>query len=85
MKHPETCYSRTHEGNCIILKWGESGYYKTDYQEGKYTDEIIDEMNKRGGITKVERRAMECCSMVNNPNLNWEEHYKMCFDKFNMR
>lgn len=82
MNHPEMCYSQLYN-NCIIIKWGESGYYKTDYPEGKYTDEVINEMNARAGITPAQRRAMECCSMVaqSNPNLNWEEHYQMIVNK----
>lgn len=85
MKHPEHCYSNDLSNNCIILKWGESGYFKTDYPEGGYTDEIIDEMNALGGITKAERGAMECCAIASQgkPNFNWEEHYKMCLDNFN--
>ena len=83
MNHPEACYSRDHENNCTIIKWGEGGYYRTDYPKGKYTDEIIDEINANGGITPIQRRAMECCSIVaqNNPELDWERHYEMCLLK----
>ena len=82
MKHPEMCYSRDLNNNCIIIKWGEPGYYKTDYPEGGYTDELINDMNLNGDITPAERDAMEICSMVaqDNPNLNWEEHYEMCMN-----
>lgn len=81
MEHPETCYSHDYRNNCIIIKWGESGYYPTDYPEGKYTDEIVDEMNSPY-VTPVMRRAMELCSMAaqNNSKLNWEEHYQMCME-----
>ena len=85
MNHPDTIYSRDLNNNCIILKWGESGYYRTDYPEGKYTDEIIDEINSRmfdGDIEMAHkvRNAMECCSIAaqNNSNIDWESHYKMC-------
>lgn len=79
MKHPETCYSNDIENNCIIIKWGESGYYKTDCPKGGYTDTVINAMNRNGGITPKERRAMELCSIAsqNNPNLDWEAHYEM--------
>ncbi len=82
MEHPLFCYSKDLNNNCIILKWGEGGYYKTDYPKGKYTTEIIDEMNATGGITPQERSAMECCSIAaqDNPNLDWEAHYKMCME-----
>ena len=77
MNHPDTIYSRDLNNNCIILKWGESGYYPTDYPKGKYTDDVIDKMNEPW--TSNERRAMECCSIAaqNNPDLDWDSHYKM--------
>lgn len=80
MNHPDTIYSRDMNNNCIIIKWGESGYYRTDYPEGKYTDDVIDQMNKPW--TSNERRAMECCSIAaqNNPNIDWDSHYKMCME-----
>ncbi len=80
--HPETCYSHDSKNNCTIIKWGESGYYRTDYPEGQYPTEIIDEINSIAGITPQMRHAMECCSIAaqNNPGLNWEQHYKMCLD-----
>ena len=80
MKHPETCYSHDMKNNCTIIKWGEGGYYRTNFPEGEYDDDVIDEINKRGGITPQMRLAMESCSIAaqNNPNLDWEKHYQMC-------
>ena len=85
MKHPETCYSHDLSNNCTIIKWGEGGYYRTDYPKGKYDNETINELNARMGITPQMRNAMECCSIVaqDNPDLNWEKHYQMCMSKFN--
>lgn len=85
MKHPTVCYSRDMNNNCIILKWGESGYYKTDYPEGNYTDDIIDELNANSGITPQMRNAMECCAMASQgkESFNWEEHYEMCMNMEN--
>lgn len=85
MKHPELVYSRDINNNCTIIKWGESGYYKTDYPEGGYTDSVINELNEKQGVTPNERKAMEICSMAsqNNPNLNWEEHYNMVLEMLN--
>lgn len=79
MKHPNLIYSHDIYNNCTIIKWGESGYYHTDYPEGSYTDDVIDELNAHLGVTPDERRAMEICSMVSqsNPNLDWEAHYNM--------
>ena len=82
IEHPETVYSRDFSNNCIIIKWGESGYYRTDYPAGRYTDDIVDELNQRRGITPAQRYAMECCSIAaqTNPSLDWNEHYKMCLE-----
>ena len=82
-KYPEYCYSHDMENNCTILKWGEGGYYRTDFPKGGYTDEVIDDLNARGGITPQMRRAMEVCSMAaqNNPNLDWEKHFDMLMSR----
>ena len=79
MKHPNYCYSHDFQNNCTIIKWGESGYYRTDYPKGKYNDDIINELNSEIEVTPQMRRAMEICSMAsqNNPNLDWENHYDM--------
>ena len=78
MNYPEYCYSKTYDNNAIIIKWGQKGYYKTDFPKGKYTEDIINKINSQRGITSSERKAMELCSIAaqNNPNLNWEEHYE---------
>lgn len=78
-KYPECCYSHDIYNNCTIIKWGESGYYRTDFPSGQYDDSIVNELNKNSGVTPQMRRAMEICSMAsqNNPNLDWENHYDM--------
>ena len=83
MEHPNFCYSHDLENNCTIIKWGESGYYKTDYPEGKYTDDIIDEINDLAGITPKMKDAMVCCSIAaqSNPNLDWDVHYEMIMER----
>lgn len=82
-EYPMYCYSHDMNNNCTIIKWGESGYYKTDFPSGKYDDSIIDELNENGGITPQMRRAMEICSMCaqNNPKLDWKKHYDMIMSK----
>ena len=87
MKHPEICYSNDINNNCIIIKWGESGYYPTNYPEGKYNDEVINELNARGGISPEMRKAMEFCSIVaqEKSNLDWEKHYKKCINMLSKR
>ena len=78
MKKIEMCYSHDLNNNCTIIKWDESGYFKTDFPEGKYTDEVINMMNEKLSVSKEERYAMELCSMAkqNNPELDWNEHYE---------
>ncbi len=87
MNHPDLLYANDIENNCVILKWGESGYYPTDYPKGKYTDDVVDELNASLFDNDLEaarkaREAMQICSMVaqDNPNLDWEKHYKMVFN-----
>lgn len=66
-KLPDLCYgvlNTTHE--IIVIKKGESGYYRTDYPAAKTRDaaeEWCDELNEKMDITKAQRKAMECGSM----------------------
>ena len=85
MKHPEMIYSHDINNNCTIIKWGESGYYETDYPKGGYTDDIINELNAQRGFTPNERKAMEICAMAtqDNPYLIWENHYNMVLEMLN--
>lgn len=87
MKHPETIYSHDINNNCTIIKWGEAGYYKTDYPEGGYTDDVINELNAEAGFTPNERKAMEICSIAaqDNPNLIWDDHYNMILGILNQK
>lgn len=80
MNYPEMCYANDIYKNCIILKWGEAGYYPTDYPKGGYTDEVIDELNQRAGITHAEWKAMQICSMANPAD--WKAHYEMCVERY---
>lgn len=81
--YPNYCYSHDLYNNCTIIKWGESGYYTTDYPQGKYDDSVIDELNANGNITPKMRRAMEICSIVaqSNPSLDWKKHYDFIMSK----
>ena len=43
------------------------GYYQTDYPKGAYTQEDIDEMNERMGVSKVQGKAMKIlCSQASD-------------------
>ena len=87
MKHPEMCLSRDSNNNCILIKWGVSGYYGTNYPNGEYDDDIINGLNARRGITPQMREAMEYCSIAaqNKPDLDWEKHYQMCMEMQNTK
>lgn len=66
---PDACYSINRVENpltLIIIKKGESGYYRTDYPNAANPEaakEWRDEMNARLGVTKAQRVAMEVGSM----------------------
>lgn len=77
--HPETCWVHIPTDNSVgVVKWGESGYYKTDYPHN-YTSELVTEMNDRSGYSRMEIHAMQICSMANLPDNDeaWEKHFQM--------
>lgn len=63
---PETCYGVLQSNrDVIIIKRGESGYYKTDIQ-AKDREEalaIVAELNEKAGVTKAQAEAMLAGSM----------------------
>jgi hypothetical protein len=60
---PELCYALLEtEKRAIIIKRGEKGYYQTDWPDG-YTQEMIDNLNQRLGVTKAQAEAMHVGSM----------------------
>lgn len=66
-KLPEMCYSVLNTTNeIIVVKRGETGYYRTDYEpakDRKAAEEWCDLLNERLEVTKVQRKAMEIGSM----------------------
>ena len=63
---PEKCYSVLAEtGTVIILKRGESGYYKTDIPSTSMEESraLVDEYNRKLGVTKPQEEAMKAGSM----------------------
>lgn len=92
ISHPDTIWSHDYLNNCTIVKWGEGGYYRTDFPEGGYTEEVIDEINAPafGGdirMARMVRKSMESCSVAaqNNPRLNWDEHFAECMKLYERR
>lgn len=63
---PEQCYSVLPDtGELIIIKKGESGYYRTDIDMGDKTENrvLADEYNTKLGVSKAQEQAMSAGSM----------------------
>lgn len=63
---PEQCYSVLPDtGELIIIKKGESGYYRTDIDMGDKTENrvLVDEYNTKLGVSKAQEQAMSAGSM----------------------
>lgn len=85
MKHPDFCYVFLQTEKAVgIVKWGEKGYYTTNYPHN-YTEELVDEINTSLGVAKHESSAMIACSMSDSlPETDeaWREHYESCLELF---
>ena len=63
---PEQCYSVLPDtGELIIIKKGESGYYRTDIDMGSKAENraLADEYNVKLGVSKAQEQAMSAGSM----------------------
>ncbi len=63
---PEQCYSALLDtGAVVILKRGETGYYKTDipFQDKEEAKQLVTEYNEKLGVTKAQSEAMKAGSM----------------------
>jgi hypothetical protein len=63
---PEKCYSTLLDtGNVVILKRGETGYYKTDipYASKDEAKALVSEYNRKLGVSKGQEEAMRAGSM----------------------
>ncbi len=66
LKLPEVCFSTLPTtGELILLKRGERGYYRTDLncEDREQNQMIAEENNRKLGVNKPQRLAMECGSM----------------------
>jgi hypothetical protein len=63
---PEQCYSALLDtGAVVILKRGETGYYKTDipFQDKEAAKQLVSDYNEKLGVTKAQLEAMKAGSM----------------------
>lgn len=63
---PEQCYSTLLDtGKVVILKRGETGYYKTDipFMSKEEASALVDKYNGKLGVTKAQTEAMKAGSM----------------------
>lgn len=80
----EMCYVYVESENQVgIVKWGESGYCKTNLEAIDDKKKFVDEMNEHYfGINKLESEAMKICSMCNGLKVEkWEEHYNFVLNR----
>ena len=90
---PEQCYGTlASTGELIIIRKGESGYYRTDIDAGskEANKNLAEEQNRLCGVTKAQAVAMSAGSMFGwatpaaNP-ANYDENGKMIHNKVKER
>lgn len=90
---PEQCYGTlASTGELIIIRKGESGYYRTDIDAGskEANRNLAEEQNRLCGVTKAQAEAMSAGSMFGwatpaaNP-ANYDENGKMIYSKVKER
>lgn len=80
---PDVCYSYNDaDSKCVLIKWGEKGYYDPDFPKG-FTKDHVNKLNSQMGISAVEAEAMKICSMANITSDKWPEHYTSILEKLN--
>lgn len=78
MNYPEMCYIYVESNMEVgIVKWGESGYYMTNY-EGKTQQNIqlVNKLNSQLGVSENEAEAMKILSMNKSIEGNIDEWQK---------
>ena len=78
MNYPELCYIYVEVGAEIgIVKFGEKGYYQTEYTLHDSTnEELVKKLNKQLGVSESEAEAMKILSMNDSIDGNTEEWQK---------
>lgn len=78
MNYPELCYVYVEVGAEIgIVKFGEKGYYQTEYTLHDSTnEELVKKLNEQLGVSESEAEAMKILSMNDSIDGNTEEWQK---------
>ena len=80
MNYPEMCYVYVEVGMEIgLVKWGESGYYRTEYESNSENEELVKKLNAQLGVSDNEAEAMKILSMNNVIEGN-SEKWKILFE-----
>lgn len=78
--HPEVCYAlNLSKKKCIIIKWGEKGYYDPGYPTG-FSKEQVRDLNAKLGISENKATAMEMCSMQDLSSDEWTTRYSQILE-----
>lgn len=79
--YPDMCYVFVEVGAEIgIVKWGEKGYYRTEYASGKLeNEELVNQLNSKLGVEENQAKAMKILSMNDSIDGN-EIEWKAKFD-----
>ena len=81
MNYPEMCYVYVEVGMEIgVVKFGESGYYRTNYEHRTENEELVKELNAKLGVTDAQAEAMKILSMNDSVQGN-EAEWKKKFDE----
>lgn len=79
MNYPEMCYVYVEVGMEVgIVKWGESGYYRTEYAHNSSNEELVKELNSKLEVSENEAEAMKILSMnqsIDGNTTEWEKKY----------
>lgn len=78
-EHPKICYVYIEVDHSVgIIKWGEHGYYKTDWPNN-FTPELVTNLNAKIGVNEKQAAAMKLCSMNKAISTPAEWYEKYCY------
>ena len=88
MNYPELCYIYVEVGAEIgIVKFGEKGYYQTEYTLHDSTnEELVKKLNEQLGVSESESEAMKILSMNDSIDGNigeWQKKFDEIVKRIN--